>query len=170
MNTITAQRISVENWTLFGSLANIENPDKSYALSDGLTVFHRDMVLVHNASTAPTAFGSLKVEKRPFIIQDVEYHSYSQEVMMPLDDDMVMYAGPANGGTVELNRLRAFLVPAGVIVIFRAGVWHGAPYPIHHGGTVLVCLPERTYLNDTKKVILDPQSFLSIELHEIKND
>lgn len=128
------------------------------------STFHRDMVLVPNASTAPTAFGSLKVGKRDMIVKDVEYHSDALEVMMPLDDDMVMYAGPANGGEPELDKLEAFIIPAGTMVVFRAGAWHGAPYPVHHDGTVLICLPERTYLRDTNKILLEEKDYMEITL------
>lgn len=164
MKTIKAETVTAENWAPFGYLANIGNPDGTYAMGEYPCAFHRDMVLAPIASTAPVAFGSLKVGKRPMVIQDVEYHSNTVEVMMPMDDDMVVYAGDANDGMVDLDRLKAFLVPAGAMVIFRAGAWHGAPYPIHRDGTVLICLPERTYLNDTKKFILNNVDCIRIEL------
>ena len=83
---------------------------------------------------------------------------------MPLDDDMVMAAAPANGGEVELDKQVAFLVPAGTMVVFRAGAWHGAPFPVHHDGTVLICLPERTYLNDTCKILFTEEEKIQITL------
>lgn len=154
MRTIHAVPITPENFAPYGYLANISAPGNAYQMGSAPCVFHRDMVLVPNASPAVTAFGSLKVGKREMVVEDTEYHSYAMEVMMPLDDDMVMVAGPANGGEPELERQKAFLVPQGTVVVFRAGAWHGAPYPVHRDGTVLICLPERTYLNDTCKILL----------------
>ncbi len=58
-----------------------------------------------------------------------EYHTNACEVMMPMDDDMVMYAGPASNDVVELDKLQAFIIPKGTMVVFRAGAWHGAPTP-----------------------------------------
>lgn len=164
MKAIKAEPISAENFAPYGFLANISDPGEAYGLGSGPAVFHRDMVLAPNASGAPAAFGSLKVKKRPMVIEDVEYHSFAAEVMMPMGDDVVLYAGPANDGTVEPDRIRAFLVPAGTLVIFRAGAWHGAPYPVNRDCTVLICLPERTYRNDTDKRILDPGERIAIEL------
>lgn len=162
MKSIKAVPITEENFSLYGYLADIANPDPKFALGAYPANFHRDMLLAPMASTSPIAFGSLKVGKRPQIIQDVEYHSFAVEIMMPMDDDMVIYAGPANGGEPDLERLEAFIVPAGTMIGFRAGAWHGAPYPVHHDGTVLICLPERTYLNDTKKFLLKEEEYIEI--------
>ena len=164
MKTLKAVPVTPENFAPFGYLANITAPGDAYGMGEYPSTFHRDMVLVPNASTAPTAFGSLKVGKRDMIVKDVEYHSDALEVMMPLDDDMVMYAGPANGGEPELDKLEAFIIPAGTMVVFRAGAWHGAPYPVHHDGTVLICLPERTYLRDTNKILLEEKDYMEITL------
>ena len=164
MKTIKAVPITAENFAPYGWIANITNPGAAYGMGEYPSVFHRDMVLVPNASTAITAFGSLKVGKRDMVIADAEYHSYAMEVMMPLDDDMVMAAAPANGGEVEFDKQEAFIVPAGTMVVFRAGAWHGAPFPLHHDGTVLICLPERTYLNDTCKILFSNEQQIQITL------
>jgi ureidoglycolate hydrolase len=162
MKTITAVPVTPQNWAPYGWLANISQPGDAYGMGAYPCTFHRDMALAPMASTAPIAFGSLKVGLRPMVVQDVEYHSRAVEVMMPMDDDMIMYAGPANGGEIELEKLEAFLIPAGTMVLLRAGSWHGAPYPVHHDGTVLICLPERTYLTDTKKYLLDEKDYIKI--------
>lgn len=164
MKMIQAKPITAENFAPYGFIANITDPSGAYGMGEAPSVFHRDMVLVPNASSAITAFGSLKVDKREMVIADAEYHSYAMEVMMPLDDDMVMAAAPANGGELELDRQEAFLVPAGTMVVFRAGAWHGAPFPVHHNGTVLICLPERTYLNDTCKLLFTEEQKIAITL------
>lgn len=164
MKTIKAVPVTAENFAPYGWIANITDPGDAYGMGEYPCVFHRDMVLTPNASPAVTAFGSLKVGKRDMVIADAEYHSYAMEVMMPLDDDMVMAAAPANGGEVELDRQEAFIVPAGTMVVFRAGAWHGAPFPVHHDGTVLICLPERTYLNDTRKIVFEEEQKIQITL------
>ncbi len=164
MKTIKAVPITAENFAPYGWIANITDPGAAYGMGERPSVFHRDMVLVPNASPAITAFGSLKVGRREMVIADAEYHSYAMEVMMPLDDDMVMAAAPANGGELELDKQEAFLVPAGTMVVFRAGAWHGAPFPVHHDGTVLICMPERTYLNDTCKILFKDEQKIQITL------
>ena len=164
MKTIKAVPITAENFAPYGFIANITDPGEAYGMGEYPSVFHRDTVLVPNASSAITAFGSLKVSKREMVIADAEYHSAAMEVMMPLDDDMVMAAAPANGGEVEFDKQVAFLVPAGTMVVFRAGAWHGAPFPVHHDGTVLICLPERTYLCDTCKILFKDEEKIRITL------
>lgn len=164
MKTLKAVPVTAENWAPYGYLADIAQPGSAYGLGDYPCTFHRDMVLMPIASTAPVAFGSLKLGKREMIIRDVEYHTMASEVMLPVDDDMVMYAGPANGGEPEPSRLEAFIIPKGTLLVFRAGVWHGAPFPLNGDGTVLICLPERTYLNDTTKICLPESDYIAIGL------
>lgn len=164
MKTIKAIPITEANFLPYGFVADIANPGEAYSLGANPCVFHRDMVVMPEKDCTPPAFGSLKVDKRAMVIEDVEFHSGCCEVMMPLDDDMVIYAGPASSDSVELDRLEAFLIPKGCLVVLRAGSWHGAPFPVHVNGTVLICLPERTYFNDTKKYILKEEDHISIEL------
>ena len=49
-------------------------------------------------------------------------------------------------------------------IVAHRGAWHGAPYPVHHDGTVLICLPERTYLRDTSKILLEEKDYMEITL------
>ncbi len=164
MKAIQAIPVTPENFAPYGFIANIANPGDAYGIGEYPCTFHRDMIIAPNASPSCTAFGSLKVGKRDMVIQDSEYHSYAMEAMMPLDDDMVMYAAPANGGEVEYDKHVAFLIPKGTMVVFRAGVWHGAPFPVNGDGTVLICLPERTYLNDTCKIVFEEKDYIQIQL------
>lgn len=165
MKTIKAVSVTNENFRPYGYIANISDPSSDYGIGKSPVVFHRDMVIAPNANASPIAFGSLKVDKRPFIIKDLEYHTNAYEVMMPFDDDMIMYAGPASNDFIEVDKLEAFLIPKGTLVVFRSGAWHGAPYPIHNEqGTVLISLPERTYLTDTEKYFLDNEDFVQITL------
>ena len=164
MKTIKAVPITKTNFLPYGFIADIANPGEAYSLGEAPCVFHRDMALMPLKDSTPPAFGSLKVDKREMMIEDIEFHSGCCEVMMPMDDDMVIYAGPASADSIELDKLEAFIVPKGCMVILRAGSWHGAPFPVHVNGTVLICFPERTYLNDTKKYILNKQDHIIIGL------
>ena len=164
MKTIKAVQVTEANFAPYGYLADIADPKYAYGLEDYPCTFHRDIALAPMASSAPIAFGSLRVGRRGMVIKDVEYHTFASEVMMPFDCDMVMYVGPANSGEPEPQKLEAFVIPKGTLLVFRAGMWHGAPFPLEENGTVLICLPERTYLNDTTKLFLDEKDYISIEL------
>ena len=164
MKTIKAKSIDTVEFMQYGYLADIANPVNTYHFGEYPCAFNRDMVTMPLKDCTPPAFGSLKVGKRPMIIEDVEFHSCSCEAMMPLDDDMVIHVGPANADILEIDNIVAFIIPKGTLVILRPGTWHGAPYPINNDGTVLICLPERTYINDTKKYILTEEQKLKIEL------
>ena len=157
--------ITNEKFLPYGSIADITNPWGYYSMGEAPSVFHSDIVIVPNVDPAPAAFGSLRVDKHPHIMEYVKYNTYACEIMMPLDDDMIMYAGPASNDAIELDKLEAFFVPKGTLVVFRAYTWYGAPYPVHNEqGAVLICLPKRTYLNNTKKCFLEKDDFVEITL------
>lgn len=164
MKSIKAKPLDVAAFLQYGYVADIADPANTYRLGSYPCTFHRDMVTMPVKDCTPPAFGSLKVGKRPMVIEDTEFHSSSPELMMPLDDDMVIYVAPANADAVEMDEVVAYLVPKGTLVVLKPGTWHGAPYPVNQDGTVLICLPERAYLNDTKKYFLTEEQKLQIEL------
>ncbi len=69
---------------------------------------------------------------------------------LPLDSDILLYAAPA--GTPDGFRpedIRVFRVPRGTMVVINVGVWHQAVFADKADYTnVLICLPERLYVND----------------------
>lgn len=165
MKKIKAISITNETFLPYGYIANIAEPSKYYGIGESPTAFHRDIVLAPNANSAPIAFGSLKIDMRKYIIKDVEYHTYACEVMMPLDDDIMLYVGPASNDVIESEKLKAFVIPKGTLIVLRAGTWHGAPCPLHNNSSiVLVCLPERAYINDTKKYFLENKDFIEVTI------
>ena len=50
MKTIKAVPITAENFAPYGWIANITDPGGAYGMGEYPSVFHRDMVLVPNAS------------------------------------------------------------------------------------------------------------------------
>ena len=84
------------------------------------------------------------------LIDAVEYHTSTEEAILPLDGDIAMAFAPATpAGSVPLEKMKAYRIPRGTMVILKAGAWHSGPYVIGSKAVhILVALPERTYAND----------------------
>lgn len=160
MRTITAKPLSVEAFAPFGTYSDCLHPSGM-----NLNDFYRDQVLMPLSGRMPVAFSPLVVRKsEKMIVTAAEYHNYTPEVVLPLDDDVVLHVAPASSGPVpELTE--AFLVPKGTLVCLRTGTWHLAAMPIHlEEAHVLIALPERTYFNDCHVVEYAPEDQIEIQL------
>jgi len=106
------------------------------------------------------------VEKREPIIDVTEYHSFTAEGILPLDNDILIHVAPATppDGPVPLDKIRVFRVPTGTMVVLRPGVWHHAPFTVNEApANVLIVLPMRTYANDCEVVPLDEGERIKIK-------
>jgi ureidoglycolate lyase len=100
------------------------------------------------------------------IITQQEYHTTTEELLLPLDDDMILHVAPASGGTIVTEYAKAFLVPKNTLVKLKATIWHLAPLPANNDTlTTMVILPECIYCNDCTVVDLpeDKQFEIVIE-------
>lgn len=151
MKQIKIQALSVEGFKKYGSYSNMINPS-SEKLNSGLVEFHRDMEQVALSAGAAPSFSVTRSQKRPWVIEKLEYHNQTGEGILPIDGDILIHVAPAGRSTeVPYDKIEVFLVPKGTFVTIRPGVWHQAPYAYHCDVVnTLVVLPERAYENDCK--------------------
>ncbi len=99
----------------------------------------------------PYAVGYLALEPAPTRFDWAEYHRESQEVIIPLGHDCLIYVGPP-GQEPEWEAFEVFRVRPGQAVVLREGVWHGAPLAIDQPLSALVLLQQGTGTRDVYKV------------------
>lgn len=160
MKTISVKPLSVEAFAPFGTYCSITNP-----VGFDLNGFYRDQVRMPVSGRVPVAFSPLTVQKpEKMIVTSAEYHDYTPEIVLPMDDDVVLHVAPASAAPVpELTE--AFLVPKGTLVCLHIGTWHLAALPVHNPEVhVLIALPERTYFNDCHVVEYAPEDQVEITL------
>lgn len=144
---IKVEELSIKEFSPFGSYVNFLEP-KGEVIGEDPVEFYRDMESV-NLGCKAASLSCCKVSPRELIIDEAEFHSYTEEFTLPLDGDVIVFVGAATPKDIPEERLRAFRVPKGTAVILKAGVWHGAPIPCENKTVhALVILPERTYAND----------------------
>jgi ureidoglycolate lyase len=103
------------------------------------------------------AVGYLAVENGRRGFDWAERHLESEELVIPVRGELLLYAGPADQGDVPAReRFRVFRVRPGQAALLGRGVWHGAPLPARGvEATALVLLREGTGEADTQMVRFD---------------
>lgn len=167
MRKIKVQQLTIETFNCFGSYVNMVKPSVNF-IGEKPCLFYRDPVTmpIYGAAAAFSVCEVFKQEK--MIINAAEYHNYTGEVIMPLDDDAIVHVAPATGKIPVPDETVAFYVPKGTLLKLNAGVWHLAPFAVHadvlHN---LIVLPERVYANDCYVVQYDEKDWMEIELQVI---
>jgi len=149
MRKVKVEKLSVEAFAPFGSFAHMLAP-KGEKIGRSPIEFYRDMVQLDLGGSSRPSFSICRVKPRPPVVDVTEYHSFTGEGIMPLDNDCFIHVAPATPeGELPHAKIRIFRVPVGTMVVLKPGVWHHAPFAV--GGktaNVLIVLPERTYAND----------------------
>ena len=163
MNQIKAAPISHEAIAPYGALVNLVDP-KGFSLDGALHRFFPDRVMVY--SEDDFAFSPLEVKKpERMVIDAMEMHELADEIILPLDDDVVIHVAPTTPGKPDTLKAEAFLVPQGTLVKLNRGVWHLAPLPVHKPAVhVMIGLPQRTYALDCEVVPLEASKQFEIVL------
>ncbi|MCK9169885.1 MAG: ureidoglycolate hydrolase [Treponema sp.] len=158
MRTISINVLTKESYADFGSFYNLLAPD-----GHTLGTFFHDHVLMPVSGNMPVGFSSMVISKPDrMIVTKAEYHNTTPEVLLPLDDDIIIYTAPPSNVPVP-EKTVAFIVPRGTIVLMNTGVWHFVPFPVHQKEAhVMVALPERIYASDC--TIIDYASSDYIEI------
>ncbi len=165
MRTIKVEQLTLEAYKPFGTYANLINPTDE-KLGSKPVEFFRDQLQIDVNSNNMFSYSCCRVEKRPMIIDILEYHSKCGEVVLPLDNDILLQVAPATGNNdpLPLDKMRVFFVPKGTAITIKPGVWHWGPFtPNDQPANILINLPERTYANDCIVVNLEEKDFITIE-------
>ena len=149
MHQITCQKLSPESFRKYGTFQSIVDPNGE-KLGETPSEFFRDLIQMKLGNTNILSMSSLRVKERPLIIDILEYHNICGEAILPLDADIIVQLAPATkGGEIPYEKIEAFYVPKGTVIVLNPGVWHHAPFTSEGIQAHIFCmLPERTYEND----------------------
>jgi ureidoglycolate lyase len=124
-------------WRWWGELTQLEGGDRPYAL------------------------GYLDLQPAPLSFDWAERHLHSDELIVPLGGECLVYVAPPDVFDEPEQRLppeafRVFRLGAGQAALLTPGVWHGAPLAISQPLKVLVILLHNTGKQDTQIVRFAP--------------
>ncbi len=163
MKQIKAEPIALETFAPFGQFYAMDAP-QGHALCGELHCFYPDRLSADSVSRV--GYSPMTVKKpEKMIVTQQEYHTTTWEMIMALDDDMIVHCAPASGGEPVTDQARAFIVPKHTMIKFNTAIWHLAPLPVHNDVlTVMIILPECTYMNDIVVVDLTEEQQFEIVL------
>ena len=149
MRTIKVEALTKEAFAPFGQYYTMDTPD-GYPLSGEIHRFFPDRVVAYQGQNV--AFSPILVKKPEIMkITQIEYHTTTCEMIMPLNDDMILHVAPPSAGKPLPEYTHAFLVPRHTLIKMNACVWHLAPLPANVDELcAMIVLPECTYMNDCK--------------------
>lgn len=164
MRKIKVQQLMPETFNRFGSYVDMLKPTVDY-IGEKPALFYRDPVTMTIFGGAAAFSVSEVYKQEKMIINAAEYHNYTGEVIIPLDDDAIVHVAPATDKVPVPEKTVAFYVPKGTLLKLNVGVWHFALSPVHadvlHS---LIVLPERVYANDCYVVQYDEKDWMEVEL------
>ena len=162
MRTIKVEKLTKESFAPYGEYYAMNAPD-GHALCGEIHRFYPDRITAYQGSSV--GYSAITVRKpEKMLITQVEYHTTTSEMIMPLNDDMILHVAQPSAGTPITDQTKAFLVPKHTLIKMNACVWHLAPLPANADElSALIILPECTYMNDCKVVDLTPEQQFVVE-------
>ena len=101
-------------------------------------------------SSRAVEFGICAYQQRPFLVERLEQHRLTRELLYAVDQDFLMPVAPDVAGRDQPDLERAFAlhIRRGTGVIFAPGAWHWVPYPFKGRSFALVGFALDTPKND----------------------
>jgi hypothetical protein len=83
----------------------------------------------------PLTFGAVETRARPIIVDVMERHTHTFELLYPHDHDLIQPLGlPADldnpSARPDPATVAAFRIPVGTAIIIHPGTWHSAAFPV----------------------------------------
>jgi len=164
MKTVPVEPLTSENFQKFGGFRDMLNP-VSEMLGAPPIEFFPDMIQQTLGNSQAASYSNCRIGPREPVINVAECHSSTAEMLMPLDADVLMWFAAASVPDAGFHgdKVRAFRVPKGTMVVIKPGTWHHGPFCLgSEQANILVALPERTYANDTRTVVMEGADCLLI--------
>ncbi|MEG0934748.1 MAG: ureidoglycolate lyase [Clostridia bacterium] len=132
MKYVAVEKLTQAAFAPFGEV--IETQDRPFGGEAGMYRWYEKQAQVEDAQTV--SINLLTALERAYTCKRFEAHARTTETLLPLTGGVIVAGVPA--GEVTAERLRAFYVPVGKGIMWRAGAWHFAPYPIGAEATCAV--------------------------------
>ena len=149
MRKIKVKSLSDRSFLKYGISMNLLNNDEMRERSIFRQGFFADLISLDFGVETMPAISVCDVRKQERnIVKFLEAHAKTCEGILPLDDDVIIFAGIPNE-PFSARDLEAFFVPCGTFVKLNPLIVHGTQFPVTKEEVHIVCmLPGRTFHND----------------------
>ena len=134
--------------------------------------FYPDLLTLDFGKTTLPTVSCCHVYKQDRMVVDfLEYHKYTCEGLVPLDDDVIIYVGVPEMGELRIENLEGFYVPKHTFVKLNPMIVHGGQYPVNEPEAHLICmLPGRTFQNDMVYLRIEEEDKKGVLIMQEGND
>ncbi|MBA7493163.1 hypothetical protein ES702_03719 [subsurface metagenome] len=151
MKKLSIQYVTADNFRDFGQVITI--PTEGSLVPTTESEFHKFYGgLGFMTLREVMEFGVCTFKKRDLIVNQMEQHAQTQELLFAIDGDFIMPVAPIltqNGEAFPgTGKIIAIRVHQGEGVIFNHGIWHWAPFPLKETSSVIVGFEKDTAHND----------------------
>lgn len=139
MKTIKVTELSSKLFDGYGKILT-QTVAEPLAQNDDFTYWDKvsQLNLGENVST-----GILEVKKRDLVVDTMEKHVKTPEVIISLHGDSVFAVGKTSSEG-KISDIKAFALKQGEGIAMDKGTWHWAPYPMEETAKFLVIFTEGT--------------------------
>jgi len=103
-------------------------------------------------TNAPMAIIYMNLLARPLVLDSLERHTKTQELLMPIKGISVLPVALTNKtdehAIPSYDRIAAFLLSPQKAILLNKGVWHWAPYPLSESSSFIVIVRSETIEKD----------------------
>jgi ureidoglycolate hydrolase len=104
-------------------------------------------------TSKPMSIIYMNLSTRPFILDHLERHIKTQEILIPTKGFSILPVAPSDESNdpeapPPINKTEAFLLSPDKAVIMNQGVWHWAPFPISDSSSFIVIVKSETIEKD----------------------
>ena len=118
--------ITKENFSKFGDVITTENI-KSLEINNGYAKRFNDIAKIdtsnENGETTISIFSALK-RSFPMKIDMMEKHPLGSQAFIPMKETTFLTLVAPEGEKPDLEKIESFIVPKGIGVNFKTGIWH----------------------------------------------
>jgi len=110
--------------------------------------------------------GLFRLKKRGLSMDRMECHQHTPEILLPVDGKFVIPVCCFNReekGGIPVKNVSAFYLDKDQCMIFKPGIWHGAPFPLKDNRSIIVMFQQGTVENDVEFRALENSSVVLFE-------
>ena len=123
---VKPKQITKENFSKYGDLISTVNV-KPTNINDGFAKRYDDLATLNtikdSGKTIVSIFSALK-RSFPMKINMMEKHPLGSQAFIPMKETTFLSFVAPEGNKPDLNLLEAFIIPKGLGINYKAGIWH----------------------------------------------
>tara|TARA_B100002052_G_C15751951_1_gene538165 strand:- start:467 stop:964 length:498 start_codon:yes stop_codon:yes gene_type:complete len=118
--------ITKENFSKFGDMITTKNI-KPIEINNGYAKRFDDIAKIdtsnNNGETTISIFSALK-RSFPMKIDMMEKHPLGSQAFIPMKETIFLTLVAPEGEKIEIDKIESFLIPKGIGVNYKTGIWH----------------------------------------------